>query len=366
MIRVQYIPTKQDSFSYQIKERVAQYLKGQSPRGNWFTIVKSVLIMTMVIVFYVLIFTLKSKSTAVSISLCFGLAISILILGLNVLHEACHSNLSRFKSFNKFMSLGFDIFGGISSQQYCFKHNIIHHRFTNLGQFDADLDNVSILRLSPAFTKMNLHKWQWLYAPFLYSLITMTWAFDDIERLLSRKVAKHILPKYSKRDIFFQLFLKLIYFTLALVLPILVFGSLAGLLGFLFVHTIMGFSIALIFQMAHVVEVCDFPSANSQSDKIEMNETFIEHQLRTTADFAHHPVIDFFLGGLNYQIEHHIFPNVSSRHYPEISKIIKATCEEYGVEYNYYPTLSAAAISHFRHLSLMGKNFSSVEHLSKS
>lgn len=353
MEALRYAKAKSD-FSTELQARVEAYFKGlegdegrSKLKGGRLELAKAIAFAVLTVGSYGLL--MLSPPLFLAIPLLVLLAFSILGLGLNALHEACHGNLSSKAKVNSIFAHGFDVVGGISAVQYRFKHTI-HHRFTNLGKLDSDLDNVSILKLAPAFPSLKLHRFQHIYASVLYLLTTATWMLNDLERLVSKKTGAHKMPRYSGSQIAYQLIGKSVYIGLALVLPISVWGWAAGLFGFFFVHAVMGSAIALIFQVAHAVEDCEFP--NDPSSHLPFSRE--EHQLQTTANFANGSFWDFWLGGLNYQIEHHLFPNVSYRHFPELSKIVRSTAEKHGVQYRHFPTFRAAIASHYQHLRVMG------------
>src|SRR5690606_23154492 len=110
-----------------------------------------------------------------------------------------------------------------------------------------------------------------------------------------------------------------------------------------------GFCLAVVFQLAHVVEATQFPVADEGSGKIE--QEWMVHQLSTTANFATGShTVSWLLGGLNFQVEHHLFPRISHVHYPAINKLVKATCNEFGVTYLAHRTVVGALASHLRHI----------------
>lgn len=350
---------KNCAFQNELQKRLQTYLDHKNQKGQFAEEAKAVILLFVVGGSYVSLIFFR-PSLGIALPLLLVLALGLLGLGLNAFHEACHGNLSKHRWFNTLFALGFDVFGGISSTQYRFKHNVIHHRFTNLNSLDSDLDNVSILRLAPGFERFSVQRYQAFYAPALYLLLTATWLFNDLERLWTKRCGQHRMPEYSAGQVFIQILLKCIYIFLALAVPILIFGWVHALLGFLFVHSVMGFLIALIFQVAHVVEECEFPRESTL-----LPYSRFEHQLRTTANFANGTFWDFWLGGLNYQIEHHLFPNLSYRHFPAVSKIVKEVAEAYGKPYHSFPTFRSAVASHFRHVKSMGRVEESTRLLSR-
>ena len=147
---------------------------------------------------------------------------------------------------------------------------------------------------------------------------------------------------------------KLFFILFYIILPISLLGWGKGLLGLFISQFTMGLTLAIVFQLAHVVEHAEFEAAGVDPVKIE-NEWAI-HQIKTTANFAFtNKMATWFLGGLNYQIEHHLFPRISHIHYPAISQIVRDTCVQFGLHYIYFPSTRAAVLSHVRLMNQMGK-----------
>jgi linoleoyl-CoA desaturase len=130
-------------------------------------------------------------------------------------------------------------------------------------------------------------------------------------------------------------------------------GWLPTLIGFAVVSAACGLSISIVFQLAHVVEATAFPQPDELSHRIE--EEWAIHQVNTTANFAtKNRILSWCLGGLNYQVEHHLFPKISHVHYPKINQLVKETCIEHNVHYIEYPTLLHALHSHIMHIKRLG------------
>ena len=147
---------------------------------------------------------------------------------------------------------------------------------------------------------------------------------------------------------------KVLYSFLFIALPIIMVGFQAWLVGFLVYGLFAGFVLSIVFQLAHTVEDTQFPTANVQTGKME--DEWALHQLKTTANFAtKNKMISWWLGGLNFQIEHHLFPRVSHVHYPAISKIIRKACQDYGFPYIEYPKMRTAVVSHVTHLKNLAR-----------
>ena len=142
-----------------------------------------------------------------------------------------------------------------------------------------------------------------------------------------------------------------------IVVPLLVMDITVWqfLFGFIFMHVAEGLVLGLVFQLAHVVEGTDFPEPSPESGNIE--EDWAVHQMQTTANFARKShLANFLCGGLNFQVEHHLFPNICHVHYREISEIVKATAHEFDLPYHENETFGEALVSHYNTLKLFGHN----------
>ncbi|RYZ72856.1 MAG: hypothetical protein EOP09_02620 [Proteobacteria bacterium] len=282
-----------------------------------------------------------------SVSPLWGLplfCIGLLYLGLNAFHEASHGALSRSNIVNRLFACGFDVFVGVSSQQYRIKH-MIHHSHTNIDGWDQDLDTEGALRLSPEEPWKPHHRFQPFYALLLYSLLTLTWGpYYDMQRLRSGKIGQKKI-KFRRVDVIQQLALKGLHFAIFVILPWMLFGPVA-LLAYIGCHLILGIAIALVFQVAHVTSDCAF------YERDQAVRDWTAHQLATSANFSTRShLARFFFGGLNYQGIHHLHPRVSYLHFPAIDEELKVL----GLHPIEYPTFSAAVVAHFRHLNKMGK-----------
>jgi linoleoyl-CoA desaturase len=195
---------------------------------------------------------------------------------------------------------------------------------------------------------------QHLYLPLVYGISSLAWVFlTDFIKYLSKKVYKTPLQPMKFNDHLIFWASKVLYLVFYVLIPILCVGTQAWLVGFLAMHLVLGFTLAIVFQLAHVVEETEFEVAGME-DKIIENEWAI-HQIKTTANFSpRSKVISWLVGGLNYQIEHHLFPRISHVHYPAISKIVAAKCAEHDLPYHSIPTMLEAVRSHFRLMKALG------------
>lgn len=276
-------------------------------------------------------------------------------IGLSIMHDANHGSYSRNQKVNK--ALGFLInFVGGYHVNWKIQHNVLHHSFTNIDGLDEDI-NKSVLRMSPTQDRKSFHRFQALYAPFLYGIMTIYWfALKDYQQVL----------RYHKKDLlsyegltFKSAMTQIIihkswYLLLFLVLPIIVISLpwWVTVLGFLLMHFTSGLILALIFQTAHVIEGTEFFETG---DDPNFENSWALHQMKTTSNYAGKSIFfSWFIGGLNYQIEHHLFPNICHVHYKDISKIVKSTAAKFNVQYLEHKTFAGALVSHFSLLHELG------------
>lgn len=276
-----------------------------------------------------------------------------ILLAFNVMHDGGHQSFSTNKTLNKVASWGMDFLGS-SSFLWKQKHNSIHHTYTNIHGKDDDIDVAGMIRLSPEQEHKPWHRFQAWYAPFLYGFLSLYLLFySDFQRMITKKIGDTPLNDVKVKDVAFFSVCKIVYLLYSLVIPMFFYNYLYVVLYFLFGHFIFGLTLSIVFQLAHTVNETTFPVPDENGN---MPFSWVEHQLNTTCDFApKNSLVTFYCGGLNYQIEHHIFHKISHVHYPAISKILKQTCEEFGKPYNVNHSFFKALVSHFKFLHKMGK-----------
>jgi len=275
-------------------------------------------------------------------------------IGFNVMHDGAHGSFSKYKGLNKIAAFSIN-FLGASAIMWNMKHNIIHHTYTNIDGVDDDIEVKPWMRFATTQKKMKLHKFQHYYFWFLYTMLHLIWVFlTDYQKYFRRRIGTVPIRKMTLQEHFSFWIAKVLYAFAFVALPIWLLGFTTWLTGFLVITMVTGFTISIIFQLAHTVEHTHFPLPDESSNKIE-NEWAI-HQINTTANFATRAkAITWLIGGLNFQIEHHLFPKISHVHYPAISKIIKRTCAEYGIQYIEYPKMATAIVSHVAYLKRIGQ-----------
>jgi linoleoyl-CoA desaturase len=275
-------------------------------------------------------------------------------VGFNICHDALHGAFSADKRINRAFSLLFNMVGA-NPYVWNLTHNVVHHTYTNVPGHDEDIDVVpGLLRLSPAEPWRPWMRYQHLYAFPLYGLASLSWVFrKDYVKFFQRKIGPH-LARHPRREYINLFFYKALYYLAFIVLPLWVLPLPWGqvLLGFVVLHLVEGVVMGLVFQLAHVVEGTAFPTPN---DNGTMPDAWAVHQLQTTANFAPRSALaSFFCGGLNRQIEHHLFPRVCHIHYPALASIVRQTAHEFGLPYLENSSFGVALRSHYRLLRRLG------------
>jgi linoleoyl-CoA desaturase len=343
-------------FFSSLKASVDDYFKQRNLRktGNWLLYTKTLtLIPAAVAIYIVLLFV----SMPVALTIVMGGALGFLMacIGFNVMHDANHGSYSSKKWVNNTLGLSINALGG-NNFIWKQKHNIIHHTYTNVDGVDDDIAKSPFIRMCRTQVWKPMHKIQHLYTPFLYAVSSLLWIlFQDFEKYFKRRVNTTVLSKMSGNDHFVFWFSKAMYVLFYIVLPVLLMGWQGWLVFFLSMHIGLGFVLAIVFQLAHVVEETEFEAAGINETKMIENEWAV-HQVKTTANFSPgNKIVSWFAGGLNYQIEHHLFPRISHVHYPALSKIVEEKCKAFNLPYNSIPTMAKAVYSHFRFIKELGQ-----------
>lgn len=347
-------------FQSTLNKRVRDYFKENkiSKYGNYNMVLKTIFMLSVYFIPYILMMTGVIQNFWL-IMLCYAImGFGVAGIGLSIMHDANHGAYSKNATVNRVIGKVLNVVGGFAST-WKIQHNILHHSYTNVHGHDEDVSPaVKILRFSPTDEHRDIQRYQYIYAWFLYGLMTLSWiTTKDFEQMFRyKKLGLTRTENESFGKLMTELVIsKILYYTYMIVLPI-IFLPIAWywVIIFLFLtHYIAGFLLAIIFQPAHVVPETDFPTPDENSS-IENNWAI--HQLQTTTNFApKNKVLTWLIGGLNYQVEHHLFPNICHIHYSKISKIVKETAEEFGVPYYSAPTFTAALINHGKMLRQLGK-----------
>lgn len=343
------------SFHTELKSRINRYFDevGKSTTGNISLFTKGLILTTGFLALYIhLVFFTPTLFWVIAESVVLGGFVAA--IGFNIMHDGAHGSFSKHKWMNGVAAFSLNFLGG-SSFMWNVKHNVIHHAYTNVDGIDDDIDIQPWMRMSSTQKKYRLHRYQHVYFWILYALLYIFWVFVlDFQKYFKNKVGSMPLKKMSVTDHLVFWGFKVLYLFLFVGLPIYMMGFGTWLACFLTFSLVAGFVLSIVFQLAHTVEHTSFPVADKETGRLE--DEWAIHQLKTTANFAtNNKLVSWLVGGLNFQIEHHLFPKISHIHYPAISKIIKQACAEYGIAYIEYPRVRYAVASHVAFLRQMGK-----------
>lgn len=347
--------TQRRNFQKTLNERINAYLRENNIPGRDLPAMylKSAIVLAWWLGTYLLLL-LGHFSALVNLLLCLVWALSIASVGFNVMHDANHGGYSNSPRINKLFSLSAELLG-MSGFRWRIKHNVWHHTYTNIAGFDDDVETFGLMRLTPREPWKPLYRAQVWYFPVIYSFIAFDFFLRDFMMILFGKSdANHVYPKMSAGDKLIFWAGKLFFVVIMFVLPLQVFPWWQVLIGFFFVMLTVGLVMGVVFQLAHINGDTAFPVPVGDPKHIE-NE-FAVHQVETTANFApKNWLLNFYVGGLNYQIEHHLLPHICHLNYPRLAPIVKATCEEFGIRYISYTTWREAFSCHLRELRVLGQ-----------
>jgi linoleoyl-CoA desaturase len=359
MKTIKFVPSdaKQKQFALAVRKKVNDYFRdnGISIKGNLRLAIQTIVMLSFYIVPFVLIFIIPMNAWLALLMAALSGA-GMAGVGMCVMHDAIHGSYSDKEWINKMLGgtmylLGSNVFN------WKIQHNYLHHSYTNIEGYDHDIDSKGPIRLSQFAPLKKIHRYQYIHAFFFYGLMTISKLINDFTQLqdfnkagITRQYKINPVSEYTKLVI-----VKALYLFIFIGLPILFtpFSWWKVLLGFFIMHWVAGCILSTIFQMAHVVEGAEqlLPSAEGIID-----EDWAVHELRSTSDFARNNLfLEYYVGGLNFQIEHHLFPNICHIHYRKIAPIVENTAKEFGFTYNLKPTFSKAFFSHIERLKELGR-----------
>lgn len=346
-----------DRFFPDLKQRVDHYFERVGGRRDcWQMYAKTFVIMAWFVASYVgLVFGASTWWQAMPLAVSLGLAMAA--IGFNIQHDGGHRAFSDHPWVNRLAAMSLDLLGG-SSFLWARKHNSIHHTYANITGHDDDIDLGIVGRLSPYQPRFWFHRLQHLYLWALYGFVPSKWQFyDDFRDLIRGRIASSKISRLHAADWLVFIGGKLAFLALAFVLPMYLHFWGYVLLWYAVASFVQGVVLGVVFQLAHCVEETRFPMPDPTTGK--MDTDWAVHQLYTTVDFARgNRLLSWYIGGLNFQIEHHLFPQVCHIHYPALSKLVEETCREHDVPYFAHPTLRSGIASHYRWLRRMGQETS--------
>ena len=356
---LQFARSKNEFFTT-LTQRVNNYFKSNNIErtANIHMIVKTIVMFVLYFGPYALVLTGVVSGTMGFLATAIMMGIGVSGIGLSVMHDANHGSYSKKAWVNNLMGFSLNLVGG-NAFNWKVQHNVLHHTYTNVHEVDEDISPRGVLRMAPTETWKPFHRFQHYYAWFFYGLLTIVWiGFKDYGRL-TRYNRDGLTTKQKSTPAAEWTILaltKIFYTGYLFVLPVVLVPTISWwmpIVGFLIMHFIAGFTLAIIFQPAHVVEGTEYPLPDEDGN---LENTWAIHQLHTTTNFGRkHRAFSWFVGGLNYQVEHHLFPNICHVHYRAIAPIVEATAKEFGLPYKSKETFLDALIAHTKMMRELGK-----------
>ena len=354
-LKVRFASSPNSEFYNTLKQRVDQYFKDKNAgrQANWKMVFKTVFFITCMLSSYALILSnLFSPWAMLGWAMFFGLSSAFFVF--NVAHDASHGAYSSNAKVNKLLSYTWNLVG-ISSHMWHLKHNIAHHNYTNVAGSDMDIEQGFFLRFHRMAKKRSFHSFQHLYAPILYGLFSIYLIFiKDFQMYRFKKFGNKTITGHANKEYVILIVSKLFYAFYNLVIPA-IFLSLAWwqiLIGFVMMHMVIGNVMAFILTPVHITDGTKFEEPDERG---LVNGSWAIHQIESTIDMSpDSKLINFFAGGLNTHVAHHVFPSICHIHYFDLTKIIKETATEFGIEYK-QKSLFSAMLAHLIFLKDLGK-----------
>jgi len=345
---------RDNTFHIELRRRVDEYFAqpGRRQRDCLQMYLKTAIILTAFgMLYYLLVFVATMWWQALPLAILLGL--SMATIGFNIQHDGGHQSYSNYIWVNKLMARTMDLIGA-SSYVWHWKHVVVHHTYVNITGHDADIDLGPIGRLTPHQKLFAFHRWQQIYLWPLYGANVIKWhLYDDFRDVILGRIGSHHMPRPKRWEFLSFICGKVLFLTMAFAVPLLIHPVWNVLLFYCVTVLVAGVVVSIVFQLAHCVEEAAFPLPREGSSSLE--NSWAIHQVETTVDFARRSRVEsWLLGGLNFQIEHHLFPRVCHVNYPTISKLVEETCREFGVRYREHISFRTALASHFRWLRRMG------------
>ena len=343
-----------NAFQLELRRRVEEYFRttGRRPRDCWQMYLKTAIFLAGFAVLYtLLVFVDQTWWQGLLLAVLLGL--SAAGIGFNIQHDGGHQAYSNHPWVDKLMAMTLELIGG-SSHLWRWKHVVLHHTYVNITGHDTDIDLGLLARLTPHQRSLPYHRRQHLYLWPLYGLLAIKWQLlDDFRQLISGRMSNQPFPGPKGRELVIFIAGKAIFFTMAFGIPLLFHSIGVVLLYYGVAGLVAGMALSVVFQVAHCVEEAEFPLPRDETGRVE--HAWAIHQAETTVDFARRSrVVAWLIGGLNFQIEHHLFPRLCHVNYPAISKLVEETCREFGIKYTEHRSFRAGLASHFRWLRRMG------------
>jgi linoleoyl-CoA desaturase len=345
---------RDNSFHLELRRRVDEYFRrtGRRQRDCLQMYLKTAILLAAFVSCYgLLVFVVTAWWQALPLAILLGL--SMAAIGFNIEHDGVHDAYSNYAWVNRLMAMTLDLIGA-SSSLWHWKHVVVHHTYTNLTPHDTDLELGFIARLTPHQKRLSFHRWQHFYLWPLYGMNVIKWhLYDDFRDVILGQHNSQRMPRPKGWALARFIGGKALFLTMAFAIPLWFHSIWVVSLFYVVSALVAGAVITVVFQLAHCVDKAEFPLPRKESRSVE--SAWAIHQVETTVDFARRNRLEsWLLGGLNFQIEHHLFPRICHVNYPAISKLVEETCREFGVKYREHTSFWAGLSSHFRWLRRMG------------
>ncbi|HXJ83335.1 MAG TPA: acyl-CoA desaturase [Candidatus Methylomirabilis sp.] len=343
-----------NAFQLEVRRRVDEYFRttGRRQRDCWQMYLKTaILLVGFAVSYLLLVFVAQAWWQGLPLAILLGLFAAG--IGFNIQHDGSHQAYSNSPWVNSIMARTLELIGG-SSYLWRWKHVGFHHTYVNITGHDTDIDLRILARLTPHQKRLAFHRWQHLYLWPFYGFLAIKWQLlDDFLKLIRRRISNQPFPRPRGWDLVILVAGKAIFFALAFGIPLLFHSVGAVLLYYGVAGLVTGMVLSVVFQVAHCVEEAEFPVPRPSTGQID--HAWAVHQTETTVDFARHSrLVTWFVGGLNFQTEHHLFPRISHVNYRTISTLVEETCRDFGIRYREFASFQAGIASHFRWLRRMG------------
>jgi len=355
---VTFAKTHNEEFHKVLRKRVGDYFKTKniSRHANAAMVFKTIAMLAFYLTPLCFLLTVEMSTWMVLLMwtiMGFGMA----GVGLSVMHDANHGAYSKNEKVNKIIGSVIMILGG-NDVNWKIQHNVLHHTYTNVTGLDEDISPPeALLRFSPNKKRNGLHRFQHIYAWFFYGLMTMFWFIskDYKQAMQFNKMGLVESQSITYRNHWITIIVgKIIFAFIFIVLPIWLCDApwYISIIGITIMLFISGLTLGAIFQPAHVVPTSNFPVPD---DSGNIDADWAVSQLYNTANFAPKArLFSWYVGGLNYQVEHHLFPNICHVHYRKLANIVKQTAEEFNLPYHSYKTFGSALLEHTKMLYNLG------------
>ncbi|MBN1129802.1 MAG: acyl-CoA desaturase [Chitinispirillaceae bacterium] len=342
-------------FQKTLRQRIDAFFQetGRRKRDCWQMYLKTAVVLTLSTTVYVaLVFFTHDLWQGLALAIAVGLTTAL--IGFNIQHDAGHGAYSNRPGINMLMALTMDMIGG-SSHVWHVKHGVVHHTYVNITGWDNDIAAGVLGRLSPHQKRRWFHRFQHWYFWLLYGLIAIRWQLaDDFRTVITGRQGRHLFPRPKGGNLARFILGKLLFFSIAFGIPMFFHAWWAVVFYYAVAAITLGATLGIVFQLPHCVEAAAFPLPLPGTTTMEL--PWAVHQAEVTLDFAQkNPVLTYFLGGLNFHLEHHLFPMICHINYPAMSGIVAATCREFGVRYQAHPTFLSGVAAHYRWLKKMGR-----------